>query len=132
MITIPLSKLFIGYVKNVTFKEVKTYIENMLNLKSEVTTSQHCYGDLDDYSWETFKFYFKDIDTLFSINAGVDRGRNKENKDKDVIFIEINIYQKDDYRTNIYVETDDVEHWLVMSDNFYQKLAKYCNRNFNN
>lgn len=67
MITIPLSKLFIGYVKAVTFKEVKTYIESILNLKSEVTTSQHCYGDLDDYSWETFKFYFKDINTLFKI-----------------------------------------------------------------
>ena len=131
IITPSTSKLFIGYSKEVTLPEIKNWIENKLGFNGKVTSFQHCYGDLYEQSWENLQFYIKDIDTLFSINIGVDSGRNEENFGQNVIFVEANIYKGDNDGNIIYVESNNIERWQLMLAEFYQKLAQYFNRNFN-
>lgn len=131
IITPALSKLFIGYAKKITLPEIENWIENRLKLIGEVTSFQECYGDSDEHSWQTLKFYIKAIKTLFSINIGVDSGRNEENLGQDVIFVELNIYNDKDNNDIIYAESNNIERWELMLNEFYQKLAEYFNRNFN-
>lgn len=123
-----LVKLFIGYSKVIILPEIKNRIENRFGYSSKVI-SQHCYGDLMKHSWETLKFYIKDIDTLFSINIGVDSGRNKENFGQDVIFIEANIYKGKNDGNIIYVESDKIELWQYILNDFYHKLVQYLDLN---
>lgn len=131
ILTRPLAKLFMGYAKAVILSDIKNRIEKRLNLVGEVTTPpQRCYGDLMGYSWETLKFYIKDIDTLFSINIGFDSGRNEENFNKDVIFIEVNIYKGNNDGDIIYNEIDNIDLWEYMLNDFYHKLTQYFNLNF--
>lgn len=125
-----LSKLFIRYAKTVILPEIKSWIENRLKLNSEVKACQYCYGYLDSHSWQTLQFYINDINTLFSINIGIDEGKNSENFSKDVVFVEVNIYKGDNNGDIIYTESNDIERWELMLGDFYQRLAQYFNRNF--
>lgn len=131
IITPAISRLFIGYAKAVTLPEIRCWIQDRLKLIGEVISSQHCYGDSGIHSWQTLKFYIKAIKTLFSINIGVDSGRNEENLGQDVIFVELNIYKDKDNNDIIYVESNNIERWELMLNEFYQKLSEYFNRNFN-
>ena len=131
IITPALSKLFIGYAKVVILPEIRCWIQDRLKLIGEVTSSQQCYGDLNEHSWQTLKFYIKAIETLFSINIGVDSGRNEENFGQDVIFVEANIYINDIGGSVIYAESNNIERWELMLNEFYQELTQYFNRNFN-
>lgn len=69
---------------------------------------------------------------MFSINIGVDKGKNKENIGQDVIFIEAQKFTKNDINAEIiYTETNDIEQWQWLLNKFYKKLAQYFNITFN-
>ena len=133
MIKPELSNLFTGYAKAVILPEIKCWIDNRLNLNGEISSYGRCYiGDSLEYYYETIKIYFDDINTLFSINIGVDKGKNKENIGQDVIFIEAQKFTKNDINAEIiYTETNDIEHWQWLLNKFYKKLAQYFNVTFN-
>lgn len=130
IITPALSKLFIGYAKAVILPDIMDRIQNKLKLIGEITSSQYCYGDLNRHSWQTLKFYIKAIKTLFSINIGVDSGRNIESLNKDVIFIELNIYKGNNNGDIVYCELDNIKRWEYMLNDFNHELSQYLDLNF--
>lgn len=120
MITTNTADLFIQYGKSVLFKELTTWVSLKFNMPTTVVSSQLCYGDCDSHYWENINFYIKNFDTLFSVNIGTDNGQNINDT---VIFIETNIY-KGYNKYNVYVETDDIENWKYLVEEFYRKLSK--------
>ena len=123
MITSNVADLFIEYAKSKMFNEIKTWVDIKLNTTSTVTSSQLCYGNYDEYYWETFKFYVDNRDLLFSINIGTDSGRNDTTDT--VIFIEANIYSPDNENNwkTVYVETNTIEDWKYTVNKFYKELS---------